>query len=309
MSNSALHRIGFIPEVTYGTTPANPAFQALNITGTTLALTKSQIESEIIVPHRQVVDVRHGVRQVGGDISIELIYGAFDALLEAVFCGTWNANVLIPGTTRRSFSILRQFTDLGGSALPFHTFTGVEFNSLSLTIAPDAFVKAVFGVFGKNWAMANAMAAGGTWIAENLLKPFDGFNGNLYLDGALAANITEIQFQLSNGIEPRWTCFEDTTARPKIGRTRITGQVTAYFEDATLLTAFNGGADTELNFEFLDLEGNQYTFSIPHILPSGGNTDVQGEGDITIPIPFTAWYNGGDDAPAHAVKITRTLAP
>lgn len=307
MSNSAQHKFGIIPEVTYGTTPANPAFQLLNITGTTLALSKTAIESEAINPNRQLMDVRHGNRQVGGDISVEFAYGAFDTMLEALLCGTWTSNVLVPGTTRRSFTGIRNFTDLGGGALPFHTFLGLEVNTFSLTIAPDSLVKGVFGMFGKQWALAATAPTGTTYVASSANKAFDSFVGTLLIDSVAVAVITEIQLNIENGIEPRWVVFQDTTNRPKIGKTRVTGQLTAYFEDSDLLTAFNGAVKKSLEFTFEDLDGNTYTVELPSILPTGGQVDASGEADITIPIPFTAIYELGAGTP-DAIKITRTAA-
>ena len=131
IANGAQHSLHYVAETTYGTTPSTPSFKPLPHTGTTLAITKDAVESEKLRGDRQVEDFRHGNKTVGGDITAELEYGAFDDFLEAALCGTWTTDVLKAGTTRRSFSIQRKFADL---ATPeFHTYKGCEINTLSLS--------------------------------------------------------------------------------------------------------------------------------------------------------------------------------
>jgi len=101
IANGAQHSIAYIAETTYGTTPSTPSFKPFGNTGTTLGITKDGVESEKLRGDRQVEDFRHGNKSISGDVTAELEYEAFDDILEAVLCGTWNTNVLKAGTTRR----------------------------------------------------------------------------------------------------------------------------------------------------------------------------------------------------------------
>lgn len=94
-TSSSLHDFSIVPEVTFGVTPANPAFVRKLITGTTLALSKGTIMSEVIRPDRQVQDQRPGNRQCAGDVAVELCWSDFDTMLEALFCGTWTPRLPI----------------------------------------------------------------------------------------------------------------------------------------------------------------------------------------------------------------------
>lgn len=308
MSNSALHSLAIIPEIVYGTTPTvTPNFKKKAITGTTLGLSKGKLESERINPNRQVSDVRHGNRQVGGDISFELQYAGHDDMFEALLGGTWTGNVLAPGTTRRSFSVLRQFTDMAGGTNPFHLFKGVEFNTLNLSVTPEQIVKGSFGVIGREVAYASAAPAGTTYTEINANRGFDSFTGSLNIDDVAIANITEITLQIENGMEPRFHVFDDRTNQPKIGKCRVSGQMTAYFSDADLLVAFNGAVRKALQFSLVDEVGNAYTFDLPSILGTGGQPDVSGDNDVTITFPFTSIYN--QDTPIQdSLQITRSDA-
>lgn len=387
MSDSSRHSLHAIPEVTYGTTPANPAFQTVRHTGTNLGLTKQTMISEELREDRQITDFRHGNKQTGGDIMGELSYGTYDSFLEAVMLGTWavkaapytaatisaaasdnsindSANglpvlsagdkvtiagftgtvgnnrayatvvsstasklvisggaalvddaageavtittltqVLKAGIVRRSFSVLRHFSDLGAGAKPYHLFTGVELNKLALTVAVNAIVKATFSTVGKDFgAPSDTAPAGSTYVAANTKAVMDSFSGEIKEGGATIAIVTELGLTLENGIEPRFVIGSDTTIRPSIGRSNLTGQVTAYFEDAALLEKFINETESSLVFGLEDLAGNAYRFTLPRIKYNGGQPDTQGQGAITLALPIQALY---DTASASQIVIER----
>ena len=121
MADSSRHNLFFVPEDTYGTTPATPALTKLRHNSTTLGLAKGSVTSEEIRADRQVQDFRHGTKQVGGDVTCELCYAAFDALLEAVLCGTWAAeHAQVAKTTISAAAVDNSYND-SGAALPVYT--------------------------------------------------------------------------------------------------------------------------------------------------------------------------------------------
>lgn len=307
MSTSALHQFFMVLETAWGTTPATPALQEYPITGATLNLTKNKIESARIRADRQVADVRDGNRQVGGDIDVEFAYGATDALLEALFCGTWTDDVLVPGVTRRSFSALRHFTDIasGSGKLPFHRFVGVELDKFTLTLATEAMVKGKFSVLGKDWLLEDAAPTGATYPALNNNRAFDSFAGAITIDGDPVANVTGLTLTIANGLATRFVVFQSTTNRPKIGRTAVSGTLNAYFENSDLLAAFKAATLLNLEFTMQDPLGNTYAFDLPAIFPSAGQVDVSADADIVIPIPFTAIY---DEDSTKTISLTRADA-
>ena len=303
IANGAQHSLHYVAEVTYGTTPSTPSFKPLPHTGTTLAITKDAVESEKLRGDRQVEDFRHGNKTVGGDITAELEYGAFDDFLEAALCGTWTTDVLKAGTTRRSFSIQRKFADL---ATPeFHTYKGCEINTLSLSVSPNAMVGVTFGIVGKDLTLATAAIAGSTFAADAGEVPFDSFTGSITEGGSSIATVTAIEMALENGIEPLFSVGSQTTNRPAIGRSRLTGTLTTYFESKTLYEKFLNETSSSIVLTLTDVDGNDYIITIPNVKYNSGQPDVAGEGAITIAMEFVGLYNSSD---ASQIKIERATA-
>jgi len=303
IANGAQHSLHYIAEVTYGTTPATPTWTPLPHTGTTLALSKDGIESEKLRGDRQVEDFRHGNKSIGGDVTSEMEYGAFDDILEAVMCGTWATNVLKSGTTRRSFTLERKFADL--DTPEFHRYTGVEFNTLSLSISPNAMVGATFSVVGKDLSLATAEVASSTYSADIGNTPFDSFTGSITEGGSSIATVTSLEITIENGLEPLFSVGADTTNRPSIGKSRVTGSLTTYFDSKALYEKFINETASEIVCTLTDTAGNDIQIDIPNVKYNSGQPDVSGEGAVTIAMDFVALYSSSD---ASQLVITRTPA-
>ena len=300
-ANGAQHSLHYIAESTYGTTPSTPAFTPLPHTGTTLNVSKDAVESEKLRGDRQVEDFRHGNKTVGGEISCELEYGAFDDFLEAALGGTWNSDVLKAGTTRRSCTVQRKFGDL---ATPeFHTYKGCEINSMAISVSPNAMVGCTFGIVGQDLAIATSQITGGTIGNDVSEVPFDSFTGSISEGGSSIATVTSIEFTLENGIEPLFSVGSQTTNRPAIGKSRLTGTLTTYFDSKTLYEKFLNETSSSITLTLTDADSNEYEFDFSNVKYNSGQPDVSGEGTVTIAMDFVALYDSTD---ASQIKITRT---
>jgi len=303
IANGAQHSLHYIAESTYGTTHATPTWTPLPHNATTLALTKDAIESEKLRGDRQIEDFRHGNKSIGGDVTSEMEYGAFDDILEAVMCGAWTTNVLKSGTTRRSFTLERKFADL---ATPeFHRYEGVEFNSMAISIAPNSMVTATFSVIGKDLSLATAVVASSTYSADVGNTPFDSFTGSITEGGSSIATVTSLEFTIENGLEPLFSVGADTTNRPSIGKSRVTGTLTTYFDSKTLYEKFINETSSEIVCTLTDTAGNDIQIDIPNVKYNSGQPDVSGEGAVTVAMDFVALYSSSD---ASQLVITRTPA-
>lgn len=294
MASGARHSLRIVRELVRGTTPANPAFKYVRHTGTSLGMSKETLQSEELRDDRQIADVRHGARQVAGDINFELSYGSFDLLLEAALMGAWDVDGgglgidrLAVGVQRHYHTVERYFGDLAAGN-KFMRFTGVEVNTLELAVNANAMITGTFGLIGKDMNTFAAAVAGATYDPVSTTAPLDSFTGTINDDGVPIAVITELTVSLANGLEQRYVVGDKTSIDPSVARSNVNLNVTAYFESMTLLDKFINEVESDINFTLPDAAGNLYTFVFPRVKYNGGQPDLDGEGPITLSMPVQA---------------------
>jgi hypothetical protein len=202
---------------------------------------------------------------------------------------TTNTKKLVPGSTRQSFSILRNFGDIQSANKPWYLYTGQEVGKFSLTIAVNTPVKIAFSFTGKDQPPpATTAPTGSTYGSPTTTGVLDSFSGTISESGTALGVATELTLNLENGIEPRFVVASDTTILPSLGRCNLTGQLTAYFEDSTLVEKFINETVCSIVFTLKDKANNLYRFTVPAIKYTGGQPDTQGKGAITLAMPFQA---------------------
>ncbi|UZT28686.1 tail subunit [Vibrio phage 033B] len=314
MANGSRHSLYAIAEVDYGVTPPTPTFDTVRITGTTLGLSKDSLQSEEIRDDRQIADFRLGANQVGGDINFELSYASFDDLLESAFQGAWEVDTPVAGTdtlkcgiARKSFSFLRYFADLvdtDPTAKPYFLYTGCEINTMALTINANAMITGTFSVIGKGQTITDT-DPGTDYNPPTTTSPLDSFTGELKEGGTVIAVVTELGLSLDNGLGARFVVGSKDSILPEVGRSNLTGTMTAYFESTALVEKFLDETDTSLEIDLPDADGNLQTWTIPRIKYTGGQPDVEGEGSVMLSMPFQALL---DTTTATNLVVTRTPA-
>lgn len=216
---------------------------------------------------------------------------------------------LTAGQTRRSWSMLRYFSDLPTAQKPFHFFTGLEFDSMSVSIKPEDLVTVKFSVTGSDQSLSMTNKVGATLGGANVNLPMDAFAGNVMEGvGAAAYNIgiaTGIEFTLTNGIAPRYVIGSEVSLQPSIADSALTGSLTAYFDSSVLLEKFINELDSGLFVAINDPAGNTYVFEFPRIKYTDGKPDVA-TGSIMLTMPWTAQEErvGGVGTSTH-VRIWR----
>lgn len=302
MADGSRHSLHIVEEgvgkSNWGKTPERPKMGTVRNTGVTVGLAKDSLQSEEIRNDRQLVDFRLGSDQVGGDINIELSYGSFDDLFLGVLQGKeWLVDGLTgiettkPGTTRRSFTLMRHFADIEDGQKPFHILKAVEVDSFTLNFAANAMVTGSFSVLGQSLELSNSAIVGSTIDEPTSTMGMDSFTGTLRAGDTDLCVVTEASLTLENSLAARFVLCKKQSIYPESGRSILTGSITAYFEDSTLLERFINEESSSLILEATDPDGNSYRFTIPKLVYTGGQPDVAGEGSIVLTLPFQAVYD------------------
>ena len=291
--------LSYIVESTFGTTPSGN-FTAIPYNTHSLNLTKDRVTGNEIQPDRMLRVDRHGNRQTGGDITVDLRDGNFDPFLESALQNTWATTVLKVGTTPKYFSI----EDAANDIAQYRVFTGMSVSSMSVSIAPNQMVATTFSMIGKDMTISGT---GKTVDDATIAQPFDAYSGDVNIGdvgGASAsAIVTSIDFSIDNAMAPTFVVGDDATPFLETGMATVEGTFTAYFEDAALINRFINETETALNVSVDDPTGaNAYTFTFPKIKINGADVPVDGTGSRIITLPFVALY----DATAETnLQITR----
>lgn len=299
-ATSARHGLSYVAETAFGTTPATPSMLNLRNTSVGLNLAKDTFVSAEIRSDRQIADLRHGVKKPAGDIGFELSYGAFDDFLAAALFGDWVTDTLKAGVVLHSFTMERLFADIG----QYQVFTGAVVNQMKLTIVPNDMVKGTFSLLAKDSTASGTSLGAPTDVAT--FDAFDGFSGTITEGGTTIATVSSLDLTLDNNISPTFVVGANTTPQMVPGQSNLTGTVTAYFADATMLNKFINETESSIALTLEDTAGNSLAISIPRVKYTGGELPVQDTSDpIMLNMPFQALR---DDTAGTNLSLTRTAA-
>jgi len=294
MSEASAHKLSYSAETTRGTMNATPTFIRLPDTRTTVALVKDTLATERLTGDRFPAAPRTGATTVAGDIPVDLSYNTYNPFIESALQGAFDAsstNSAKAGTTRKSFSILREFSDI--STDQFHLYTGCEVASWSLTAAANGLAKSTFTFMGRGAAAPASVApSSSTFTAASTTEPFDTFSGEMKIDGVASCIVTDYTINVNNGLEARYAVGCEGSEDPTVSQSIVDGSLTVYLEDMTLYKKFINDQSIALSLKLMDSSSQYIRIDIPNaVISSGTQPDVTGDGAIMLPISFTAHYD------------------
>lgn len=279
------HGLYYTPETLFGEIPVAPQMTSLRHTSCDIGLTKSVLETDEIRSDRQQGAVIHGQNRVTGDIGIELAYGAFDDLLAAVMQSDWSSDSLKTGVSQPSFTLERVFSDIGS----YQRLTGCVIDKLSLSVKPDALIRGQFSVIGQA-VQYDVVALDETSTAAPTSLPFDSFSASLLEGGAALAIVAGLDLQIDNELAPNFIVGEASVSSIYAGKSKVSGEMLCFFENADLLEKFRSETASSLQIT-LNSSAGSLTLTLPDILYTGAETPVPGAGPVTLSLPFVARHD------------------
>tara|TARA_R110000851_G_scaffold85459_2_gene185830 strand:- start:2705 stop:3619 length:915 start_codon:yes stop_codon:yes gene_type:complete len=293
--------LAYIAETTFGTTPTTPTLANLPINSHSLDLTKDRVEGNEIQADRMSRVDRHGNKQAGGSIEVDLRKGDYDELLESAFFNSYATDVLKVGTTPKYFSMEDAANDIN----QFRMFTGLAVSSVNFSIAPNQMVTSTFEMVGKGMTQAATTGStGGAPTASSTNSPFDSYSGTISDGGAGISIVTSIDFSLTNSLAPTFVVGADNAQSLEFGRAVVEGTMTVYYEDQTLINKFLNETESSIEVSIDDPTGaNPYTFLFPRVKYNGASVPLQNPQSRLITLPFVALYDTVENT---NLKMTRT---
>lgn len=188
------------------------------------------------------------------------------------------------GTTLKTFTIEKAHLDID----VYQVFRGVIPSSLRLSVQPGRMITGSFGMVGMAGDEPTGAALDATPTAAPTSQPFDSYTGSIKEGGAAIAIATGLELVVDNGMEAKYRLFSTEAGGLLDKRANVTGTLTAWFQDSTLLAKFLAETESSLQFTLTDLDGNSYRFTFPRIKYSTGDTPVQGEGEVSLSMSWRA---------------------
>lgn len=306
-ASGSMLRVGYIPETTFGVTPATPAFKTLRNTGGGMRTNKATATSDELNFDRNVRDEALLGKDVAGEYGYELSYGALDDMLAAACFGAWSTNVLKNGVTGQSFTI--EETLEMGAVDSFARFTGAMVNSLSMAISARAIITGSVNIMAQAEALATAIITGATYPAAPS-EPISTASANvaaLAIAGVTPTpKIRTLNFEINNNLRTRPVVGSQISEEFGVGRCDVTGTLEAYFESNALYQMVLDHGGGALSFTVGNATTKKYTFLFPKIIFGSGEKRIGGnDDDVMVSIPWRAVYDGTTGA---SIQVTRAVA-
>lgn len=196
---------------------------------------------------------------------------------------------LLPGLLTPSYTIEHQHLD----ALVSERFVGCRIGGLSVSLPPNGIATAQWDIIG----LDGAMLTGGSHpyftspTAETTTGVLTGIEGGIRLAGVEQAIITGIQLNITNNLSVQPVV--GTVIPPDIfyGRTVVTGQVSAFMLDESLINVFVNESTVDMVVQ-ANASGvapqNFLTFNMQNVKFTGYSKTIGAEGGIIVQFPFQA---------------------
>lgn len=193
-------------------------------------------------------------------------------------CGTWATDVLVTGTVRRSFSILKRYLDIGVDTI----YTGCEINQLKLSFPLQEKITATFSVVGSE-EQEYTVPVGATFDAATVTDYMTTFQGSLNIAGSAVNYATQLDLMLNNQIAAKYSLFNRAAYAMKIGMIQMSGTLSTYVEDDVLKNLYRNETDTPIIATAVDatVNPNSYVFTLPRSRLTSASDTANGD-DLII---------------------------
>lgn len=228
------------------------------------------------------------VADLAGDLNTATV--ADKASGDSVTATVQGYKTMIPATghTNLSYTIERRFATIGR----YHRFNGVRIGSVGIDLPASGMARVNFGLLGKD--MVNA---GSAYFTTPTASPTRGIeaavNGKLSYNGTDYGIITSANVAVDCGLEVIPVIGSNYTPDVFQGRIKVTGSMTALFEDDTIIDDFLNDAAPNLMIYLSEdsaVGGEALGIVLPRLKLTAAKVG-DAEKSLPINISFQALYN------------------
>ena len=193
------------------------------------------------------------------------------------------------GHTDDSYTVEEFYSDIAQSEV----YTGMKVNSLAVQLPATGLTTVDIGFAGKDLTQTGTTQYFGTPTAQGTTGVFAAVNGVMLVDGAPVALVTSADFSIERATENAAVVGSNSVADIFTGRSRVTGNLSVYFENATFRGYFNNETPVSIVLTVTSdstATANFITFTLPKV-KLGSFTKDDGELGIIASTSFQALLN------------------
>jgi hypothetical protein len=228
-----------------------------------------------------------------------------DAAGETVGISAIGKKTYVPSTghTNKSSTIEKLF----GTATPIsELYTGCKVSTIDVSLPATGLAGIDFGFMGQNRQALGTAGYFTTPTAASTTGLTAAVNGVVLFAGSVIAVITGMTFKIDGGMSTGAVVGSNITPDVFVGRVKVSGQLTAYLQDSSLIAAFDNETEVAIVGGFT-VDNTASPKFVSFVMPRcklGGATKSDGEGPIIITAPFTALYNSAGGAATNSEQST-----
>lgn len=191
------------------------------------------------------------------------------------------------GTEMQTFLVERAFQDVAR----YQRFNGCAVDELSMNVEPEAIINGSINILGMSAAaMSTSPVTSVTALSATTNSPYAAFDGQIFEGGTETAVATSVQFALARNRSLNPVIGSKFSPDVFEGSARLSGTLTAYFENETLFNKFVNETESTMWFRFDDPASSTNFMNIvfPRVKYNGGQMDPPQEGPVPLEMPFIA---------------------
>lgn len=203
--------------------------------------------------------------------------------------------------TDPSFTVEHYHSDITKSL----AFTGCKVNTVSIQLPPSGISTIEVGLMGKD-----VTSAGAAYFTSPTAATTSGVvaavNGVVTLNGAKVATITGMTINIAGGMSAVPVVGSNSYSDIAEGRVRVSGQLTALFEDLTYFDLFDDETEFAIAAAFTTAStaaSDFVSFVMPRVKLGSADID-DGEKNLSQTLSFTALFNSAGGAGTSSEQST-----
>lgn len=294
-------------ESTFGENPGSPAAIKMPFQTSEVRSSQTLNEDQTIRDSRSPAKPTQGNIDVSGSIVVPVDSIGIGYWLKSMFddpstsgAGPYD-HVFTLGDNQPSLVIEQGFNDIS----VYERFNGCRISTFSMELGGEGDVTASIDVMGAEETVDASTYDGSP--TEITLKKFNQFQASIEEDGSTIAIVTQASIDIDFALDGDQYTLGNEGQRKDIpeGIAAITGNITALFENSTLLNKAIEGTESSLKLTLTN-GSDVLSFDLPEIMYERNSPGITGPQGILIELPYRAYDQDSDKNTALEVTLTNS---